>query len=89
MVGTQDCLPFAPLPADTHRPPSLIHSGLSAFNPVATQVYDSLSSGTWDYSVQAVDAAGNVGAAVPASSWTLALGSYVQITSSVPSFVHT
>jgi len=53
------------------------------------QVYDSLSSGSWTFALRAVDAAGNVGAAVQPNSWTLALGAYAQITSSIPAFLQT
>lgn len=51
------------------------------------QVYDSLSSGNWTFSVRAADAAGNLEPSPQNLSWSLALGSYAQISAPTPAVV--
>ena len=51
------------------------------------QVYDSLSSGNWTFSVRAADAASNLEPSPQNLSWSLALGSYAQISAPLPAVV--
>lgn len=48
------------------------------------QVYGSLSSGSWRFSVRGIDAAGNVEATHGSRAWNLSLGTFVQISAPVP-----
>ena len=62
-------------------------SWVSLRGALVGQVYDSLSSGNWTFSVRAADAAGNLEPSPKNLSWSLALGSYAQISAPPPAMV--